>query len=113
MKPWPVPQTKLNSGEVRLRNSAKILALGPHLCTRIWVRTMIGLLKKAIVNLPIRMKGNLKRTSGDFIESIGGLEQGCRHCFADVTNRVNRSKITYETQAGNKATHLCIDIFLR
>ena len=69
--------------------------------------------KKAIVNLPIRVKGNSKRISGDFIESVGGLEQGYRHCFADVTNRVNRSKITYETQAGNKATHVCIDIFLR
>ena len=59
------------------------------------------------------MKGNSKRISGDFIESVEGLEQGSRHCFADVTNRVNRSKITYETQAGNKATHVCIDIFLR
>ena len=46
------------------------------------------------------MKGNSKRISGDFTESVGGLEQGYRHCFADVTNRVNRSKITYETQAG-------------
>ena len=34
------------------------------------------------------------------LKSVGGLEQGYRHCFADVTNRVNRSKITYETQAG-------------
>ena len=50
--------------------------------------------------MPIRIKGNSKRISGDFIESVGGLEQGYRHCFADVTNRVNRSKITYETQAG-------------
>ena len=56
--------------------------------------------KKAIVNLPIRMKGNSKCISGDFIESVGGLEQGSRHCLADVTSRVNRSKITYETQAG-------------
>ena len=30
----------------------------PHLCTRIWVRAMIGLVKKAIVDLPIRLKGN-------------------------------------------------------
>ena len=47
MKPWPVPQTKLNSGQVRLRKSAKILSLGPHLCTRISLRTMTGLLKKS------------------------------------------------------------------
>ena len=50
--------------------------------------------------MPIRIKGNSKRISGDFIESVGGLEQGSRHCLADVTSRVNRSKITYETQAG-------------
>ena len=47
MKPWPVPQTKLNSGQVRLRKSAKILALGPHLCTRISLRTMTDLFKKS------------------------------------------------------------------
>ena len=32
---------------------------------------MIGLLKKAI-DLPIRMKGNLKRTSGNSLSSLGG-----------------------------------------
>ena len=51
MKPWPVPQTKLNSGQVRLRKSAKILALGPHLCTRISLRTMTGLLKKKLLSI--------------------------------------------------------------
>ena len=42
------PQTKLNSGWVRLRNSAGIRDLGPHVCTRIWLRAMIGLLKKPL-----------------------------------------------------------------
>ena len=42
----PAPQTKLNSDSVRLRNSAEIFVLGPHLRTRIWVGAMIGLLKK-------------------------------------------------------------------
>ena len=51
MKPWPVPQTKLNSGQVRLRKCAKILALGPHLCTRISLRTMTGLLKKKLLSI--------------------------------------------------------------
>ena len=51
MKPWPVPQRKLNSGQVRLRKSAKILALGPHLCTRISLRTMTGLLKKKLLSI--------------------------------------------------------------
>ena len=32
---------------------------------------MIGLLKKAIVNLPIRMKGNWKRTSGNSLSPLG------------------------------------------
>ena len=37
------PHTKLNSGEVRLRNIAEILVLGLHLCTRNWVRAMTDL----------------------------------------------------------------------
>ena len=32
---------------------------------------MIGLLKKAIVDLPIRLKGNLKRTSGNLLSQLG------------------------------------------
>ena len=31
-----------------MRNSAGILVLGPNLCTRIWVRAMIGLLKQPL-----------------------------------------------------------------
>ena len=42
-------QTKLNSGYLRLRNSAEILVLDFQLCTQIWVRTTIGQLKKAFV----------------------------------------------------------------
>ena len=36
----------VSSGSVHLWNSAKILFLGPHVCTRIWVCAIIGLLKK-------------------------------------------------------------------
>ena len=36
------------SGRVRLQNSAKILLLDPHLCTRILVSAMISLLKKPL-----------------------------------------------------------------
>ena len=32
---------------------------------------MIGLLKKAIVDLPIKMKGNSKRTSGNSLSPLG------------------------------------------
>ena len=31
---------------------------------------MVGLLKKSIVNLPIRMKGNLKRISGNLLSLL-------------------------------------------
>ena len=47
------------------------LVLGPHLCPRIWVRAMIGLLKKAIVDLPISMKGNSKLISGNSLSPLG------------------------------------------
>ena len=40
---------QLNSGEVRLQNSAEILVLGLQLCTRIWVRAMIGVLKMPLL----------------------------------------------------------------
>ena len=74
--------------KVRLQNSAKLLVLGPHPCTRIadlsthhhWP------VQKAIVDLPIKMKENSKRTSGNcMVESVGGTEQEYRRCFADVT----------------------------
>ena len=41
--------------------------------------------KKAIVNLPIKMKGNSKRTSGHSVrESFGDPEQGSWRCFVEV-----------------------------
>ena len=48
---------------------------------------MIDLLKKVIVDLPIRMKWNSKRISGNSLSSLGSPEQGYQRCFADVTNR--------------------------
>ena len=48
-----------------LENSAKIIVLPPTpQCTRIWVRAMIGLLKKplSICQSGCRLKGNSKRT---------------------------------------------------
>ena len=42
-------QTKLNSGELRLQNSAEILVLDFQPCTQIWVHATIGQLKKAFV----------------------------------------------------------------
>ena len=74
---------------VHLLNSTEILVLAPHLCTSIWVYVMIGLLRKAIVNFLIRMKGNLKLTCSNSLSPGGGggsTEQGSWCCFADVTN---------------------------
>ena len=46
---------------------------------------MIGPVRKAIVHLPVRLKGNLKYNSGNLLKSAGGPEQGSRCCFADQT----------------------------
>ena len=45
--------------------------VAPHLCTRIWVGEMIGMLKKAIVELPVRMKGNWKCISENSLNPLG------------------------------------------
>ena len=70
-RPWnhsqPASQMKLNSCWVRLRNSAEILVLGPHLCTRILVRAMIGLLKKPLSICPTRWEGKVDKISSKFI----------------------------------------------
>ena len=66
----PTPQTKLNPGLVRLRNSAEILVRGPppvypDLNTRRdWP------VEKSIVDLPIREKRNLKRISGNSLRPL-------------------------------------------
>ena len=49
-----------------------IVVLGPHLCTRIQVRSMIGLLKViVIVYLPIKVKENSKCSSGNSLSPLG------------------------------------------
>ena len=49
-----------------------IVVLGPHLCTRIQVRSMIGLLKViVIVYLPIKVKENSKCSSGNLLSPLG------------------------------------------
>ena len=73
--------TELN--QVYLPNSANILVRGPHLRTKIWVHTTIGLLKKP---LSICQSG-LRKIQNELplliVESIWGPEQGYRHYFAD------------------------------
>ena len=43
--------------------------------------------KKAIFDLPIRLKGSSKHVLLVIVESVSGLEQGCWRCLADFTNR--------------------------
>ena len=47
---------------------------------------MIGLSKKLLINLPIRLKGKFEKHLWQIKESVGGPEQGSRLCFAEVTN---------------------------
>ena len=68
-----------NPGKARQRNGAEILVLFPHLCTRIWVHDWSD--KKAIVDLPITLKGNSKHVTSNSLSPY-------RRCFSDVTNRV-------------------------
>ena len=76
------PQTELS----RLQNRAEILVLGHHLCTRIWLRAVIGLLRML---LSICQSGwrEMWNAFPVILESVEGPQQGSRRCFADVTNR--------------------------
>ena len=56
---------------------------------------MIGLLK-AIVYLPISLKENSKRISGNSLSPLEAQNKDIGRCFADVTNQ---SEVTYATQA--------------
>ena len=43
--------------------------------------------KTAIVDLLLSLKGNSNCISSNFVESVGGPEEGFRHCFANSTNQ--------------------------
>ena len=43
--------------------------------------------KKDMLDLPIRMKGNSKRIFGDSLSPLEAQNKVSRCCFADVTNR--------------------------
>ena len=66
----PVPQTKLNRGlcPFTKQRQSPCSCFAPayqDLSTR-----MIGWVEKAIVDLPIKMKGNSKRTSGNSLSPL-------------------------------------------
>ena len=61
----------------RLRNSAKILVLGLHLSRYPDLSARHDwLVKKAIVGLPIRMKGDTKCTSGNSLSPLDAQKKG-------------------------------------
>ena len=72
------------------KTEPKSLFWAPHLCTKNWVRSMIGLIKKP---LPICQSG--WKEIQNALESFGGPEQGSRGCFAEVNNRGQISSATH------------------
>ena len=93
------PQTKLNSGWVRLRNIAEILCLGPHLCTRIWLRAMIGLLKK-----PLSICKSRRKEIQDAIPVIGWVRWGARTTQTLLT----QVKLRLRRRLGTLGTRFCL-----
>ena len=63
---------------------------------------MIGLLKNAVINLPIRLKGNSKRTSGNSLSS--GAEGSNKDLGAVSQNVTSQGKITSLKQAMTRTT---------
>ena len=76
-----------------------ILILGPHLCTRIQVCAIIGLLKTiAIVDLPIKVKGNSKRSSGNLLSPLGAQNKDM-----SATSQMLLTKVKLRLQQGASA----------
>ena len=62
----------------------------PHLYTKNWVLSMIGLLKK-----PLSICQSGWKEIWNALESFGDPEQGTRRCFAEVNNRGQISSATH------------------
>ena len=76
-----------------------ILVLGPHLCTRIQVCAIIGLLKTiAIVDLPIKVKGNSKCSSSNLLSPLGAQNKDI-----SATSQMLLTKVELRLQQGTCA----------
>ena len=65
---------KLNSGLVCLQNSVEIFVLGPHMHVYQYLSMCLDRpVKKAIVDLPMRLKGSSKHVLLVIVESVSGL----------------------------------------
>ena len=68
----------------------------PHLCTRIWVRAMIGLLKKPIVDLSIRLKGNSGNSLSPLVQNKD-LDAASQTLLTEVKLRLRRRLLLYKS----------------
>ena len=62
--------------KVGLQNSAKILVVGSHLFYQDLTTCHDWPVQKATVDLPVRMQGNLKCTSGNSLSPLGAQNKG-------------------------------------
>ena len=99
------PQTKLNSGWVRLRNIAEILDLGPHLCTRNLITRHDWPVKKAIVDLQIKTKGNSRRDSGNWLSPLGAQNKDISAASQTLLTQV---KLRLRRRLGTLGTRFCL-----
>ena len=99
------PQTKLNSGWVRLRNIAEILDLGPHLCTRNLITRHDWPVKKAIVDLQIKTKGNSRRDSRNWLSPLGAQNKDISAASQTLLTQV---KLRLRRRLGTLGTRFCL-----
>ena len=90
--------------------TAKILVLGPYLCTKIWVRAMIGLFKMPFhVDLPIKVKGNSKCSSSNSFSPLGrqnkDIGAALQTLLTEVKLRLRRRLLVWWCKRGQPCLH--------
>ena len=80
-----------------LRAWVEILVLDPHLCTRIWVSPIIGLLKKPLSIFQSGLKGNSRRTLGNTL-TLSGTQR--RAHGAALQTLFAAVRLRYDTEWG-------------
>ena len=99
-----LPKSSKNCKNLACTTGETKLWLSPfakHLCTRIWVRAMIGLLKSHC-RFTYQDDRRFETRFRYFIESDGCPKQGYRRCYADLTYR---GWITSVTQVRKMELH--------
>ena len=94
-----------------MQNRTKILVLSPHLGTRIWVCTMIGLLKKPLWICQSGWK-EIWKAPPVICWIHWGPEKGSRRCFTDVTNWGSITSAMQATCTMNKPQeNFCVSVW--